>query len=101
MQPLTPPPVLSTDHDSSAIRIYDGRGDGTPLHTLDSLHRESVHLIAYNAHFDAVVSIDVGGMVEYWSPHAPFEMPESVEWTAKAATDLYQFKKVSSLASSC
>lgn len=36
----------STDFDSSAIRIYDGRGDGTPLHTLATLHRQSVHLMA-------------------------------------------------------
>lgn len=38
-----------TDFDSAAIRIYDGRGDGTPLHTLDSLHRSSVHLITVSS----------------------------------------------------
>lgn len=35
-----------SDYDSPAIRIYDGRGDGKPLHTLGALHRESVHLMA-------------------------------------------------------
>jgi peptidylprolyl isomerase domain and WD repeat-containing protein 1 len=34
-----------SDYNSSAIRIYDGRGDGKPLHTIDKLHRDSVHLM--------------------------------------------------------
>lgn len=37
---------VSSDFDSAAIRIYDGRGDGKPLHTLTALHRSSVHLMA-------------------------------------------------------
>lgn len=37
---------FSSDFDSAAIRIYDGRGDGKPLHTLTALHRSSVHLMA-------------------------------------------------------
>ncbi len=60
------------------------------------LTRPSPAAPQYNVHFDAVISIDVGGMVEYWSPDAPFEKPDSVEWQTKAATDLYQFKKVRS-----
>ncbi|KDE08493.1 peptidylprolyl isomerase [Microbotryum lychnidis-dioicae p1A1 Lamole] len=82
-----------TDFDSSKILIYDGRGDGKPLHVLDSLHRKSVHLMAYNPLYDTVISIDVGGMVEYWEPREPFEKPDSVEWTNKSATGLYEFKK--------
>lgn len=36
---------FSSDLDSSKIRLYDGRGDGVPVHTLVSLHRASVHLM--------------------------------------------------------
>ncbi|SCV68228.1 BQ2448_349 [Microbotryum intermedium] len=82
-----------TDFDSPTIRIYDGRGDGKPLHVIESLHRKSVHLMAYNPLYDTVISIDVGGMVEYWEPREPFEKPDSVEWTNKSATGLYEFKK--------
>ncbi|GAA5872288.1 hypothetical protein JCM1840_004117 [Sporobolomyces johnsonii] len=82
-----------TDFDSSAIRIYDGRGDGTPLHTLETLHRKSVHLMTYNPKYDTVISVDVGGMIEYWEPSEPFEKPETVEWQSKAETGLYEFKK--------
>lgn len=48
----------------------------------------------YNPLYDAVLSIDVGGMIEYWDPREPFEKPDSVEWTSKAQTGLYEFKKV-------
>ncbi|KAG8769827.1 hypothetical protein FRC12_004700 [Ceratobasidium sp. 428] len=34
-----------SDEKSSTIRIYDGRGDGTPLQTIPSLHRAPVHLM--------------------------------------------------------
>ncbi|GAA5871767.1 hypothetical protein JCM8547_008137 [Rhodosporidiobolus lusitaniae] len=86
-----------SDFDSPTIRIYDGRGDGTPLFTVDKLHRSSVHLMAYNPLYDAVLSIDVSGMIEYWDPRSePFEKPDSVEWTSKAQTGLYEFKKTKS-----
>ncbi|GAA6019190.1 hypothetical protein JCM8202_000928 [Rhodotorula sphaerocarpa] len=85
-----------SDYDSPAIRLYDGRGDGKPLHTLSSLHRASVHLMAYNALYDTVISIDVGGMIEYWEPNEPFEKPDRLEWTSKAQTGLYEFKKTKS-----
>lgn len=35
-----------SDMASPTIRIYDGRGDGTPLFELDKLHRAPVHLIS-------------------------------------------------------
>ncbi|GAA6034734.1 hypothetical protein JCM8097_001144 [Rhodosporidiobolus ruineniae] len=85
-----------SDYDSPTIRVYDGRGDGKPLYTIDKLHRESVHLMAYNPLYDTVLSIDVGGMIEYWEPREPFEKPSSVEWTSKATTGLYEFKKTKS-----
>ncbi|GAA5982897.1 hypothetical protein JCM11641_002620 [Rhodosporidiobolus odoratus] len=85
-----------SDYDSPIIRIYDGRGDGKPLYTLNKLHRDSVHLMMYNPLYDAVISIDVGGMIEYWEPRDPFEKPDGVEWTSKAQTGLYEFKKTKS-----
>ncbi|TKA54510.1 hypothetical protein B0A53_03203 [Rhodotorula sp. CCFEE 5036] len=82
-----------SDFDSAAIRIYDGRGDGKPLHTLTALHRSSVHLMTYNTRYRTVISADVSGMIEYWSPDEPFGLPDHLEWTSKAQTGLYEFKK--------
>jgi hypothetical protein len=33
-------------------------------------------------------------MVEYWSPDAPFELPETLDFEMKSQTDLYEFRKV-------
>lgn len=34
-----------SDMATSTIRIYDGRGDGKPLHELSKIHRAPVHLM--------------------------------------------------------
>lgn len=38
--------LLRSDSQSGVIRIYDGRGSGTPLETIDKLHRLPVHVMA-------------------------------------------------------
>ena len=35
-----------SDLATPKIRVYDGRGDGTPLFELDKLHRAPVHVMA-------------------------------------------------------
>ncbi|KAB5595911.1 Peptidyl-prolyl cis-trans isomerase, cyclophilin-type protein [Ceratobasidium theobromae] len=88
-----------SDENSSTIRIYDGRGDGTPLQTIPSLHRAPVHLMTYTDHFDTVVSADESGFLEYWQPREPYEPPKDVPgmWEFKSTTDLYEFKKTKSI----
>ncbi|EIN12739.1 peptidyl-prolyl cis-trans isomerase [Punctularia strigosozonata HHB-11173 SS5] len=84
-----------SEQNSGIVRIYDGRGDGTPLETLDKLHRFPVHVMTYNDRYDTVISADEEGFVEYWRPSEPFEPPKSVPglWSFKSSTDLYEFKK--------
>jgi len=90
-----------SDVASPTIRIYDGRGVGTPLYELDKLHRAPVHLISYTAKYDCVISADEDGFVEYWQPSEPWGLPSVPGlWQYKSATDLYQFKKTKSIASS-
>ena len=50
----------------------------------------------YSARYNAVVSADEQGFVEYWTPTEPFELPKNVPrlWSYKTETDLYDFKKV-------
>lgn len=83
--------------------------------TIKSLHNQPVHLIKYNEPANVVVSVDEGGMVEYWVPEldsgssdagesggagkgflvpAPQSCPH-ISWEFKSDTDLYEFKKVS------
>lgn len=81
---------------SNVIRLYDGRGDGTPFAEIDSIHRHPVHLIRYNEVYNCVVSADESGMMEFWSPNEPYEKPSSEAtgmWELKTRTDLFDFKK--------
>ena len=36
---------VSSEQNSGAIRLYDGRGDGNPLETVEKLHRFPIHLM--------------------------------------------------------
>ena len=90
-----------SDVASPTIRIYDGRGDGTPIHELTKLHRAPVHLISYTSKYDCVISADEDGFVEYWQPTEPWGLPSVPGlWQYKSSTDLYQFKKTKSIPSS-
>jgi len=94
-------PLLAVSHEASPqITIYDGRGENTtPLYKLEKLHRVSVSLMSYNHHYDCVVSVDEGGMVEYWSPTRNYEKPDNV-FAIKSSTNLFDFKKAKSVPSS-
>ena len=106
---------FSSEASSGVIRIYDGRGDGKPLVTIDKLHRAPVHVmtvsfhsvtfdnprststhIQYSDRYDTVISADENGFVEYWQPREPFEPPKATRalWSFKTETDLLEFKKV-------
>jgi peptidylprolyl isomerase domain and WD repeat-containing protein 1 len=87
------PQLAVSSEENGWIRIYDGRGDNLePLQTLKSIHRAPVSLMAYNNAYDCVVSVDQGGMVEYWRPSGTYEKPDNV-WALKSSTNLFEFKK--------
>ncbi|KAJ3502887.1 hypothetical protein NLJ89_g8684 [Agrocybe chaxingu] len=83
------------DSSSGVIRLYDARGGDKPLETVESVHRFPVHVMTYSDKYDAVISADEGGFVEYWQPSEPFGLPKNVPklWKFKSETDLYEFKK--------
>ena len=94
------PQLAVSSEDNAWIRIYDGRGENLePLHTLKSIHRAPVSLMAYNNAYDCVVSVDNGGMVEYWQPSGNFSKPDNV-FTMKSSTNLFDFKKAKCVPSS-
>ncbi|KAI8063215.1 peptidyl-prolyl cis-trans isomerase cyp15 [Gongronella butleri] len=89
--------VAVSELDTPNIHIYDGRSDGVPLHTLSKMHASPVHIIQYNSRFNCVISVDALGMIEYWSPEDPFDLPTSVDFEMKSQTDLYEFRKCKSI----
>ncbi|TPX34041.1 hypothetical protein SmJEL517_g03184 [Synchytrium microbalum] len=96
--------LACTDRDSSAIHIFDGRGDATPSHTISNLHNHPVTIVKYNASAEVVLSVDDQGYVEYWEPDPsqefPQPLPPKVTWEFKSDTDLYEFKKLQTVPSS-
>ncbi|KAJ4295821.1 Peptidyl-prolyl cis-trans isomerase cyp15 [Collariella sp. IMI 366227] len=92
-------PLLAVSDTTAkpSIRIYDGRGENQePTHTITGLHRSPVHLMTYNDHFDCVISVDEGGMIEYWRPGGSYEKPDNV-FKYKSSTSLFEFKKAKSV----
>ncbi|PSR99419.1 peptidyl-prolyl cis-trans isomerase [Coniella lustricola] len=94
-------PLLAvSDDSSSAIHIYDGRGEKQePVHTIKKLHMSPVSIIVFNDTYDCVVSTDEKGMVEYWSPDANYEKPDNV-FQFKSSTNLFDFRKSKSVPTS-
>ncbi|KAL8798149.1 MAG: hypothetical protein Q9182_006917 [Xanthomendoza sp. 2 TL-2023] len=85
-----------SDESGHAINLYDGKGEAQkPMHTISSLHRSPVTAMAYNNEYDCAVSVDEGGMIEYWRPGGAYEKPDNV-WELKSSTDLFAFKKTKS-----
>eukprot|EP00124_Ichthyophonus_hoferi_P005140 Ihof_evm1s678 gene=Ihof_evmTU1s678 len=91
--------VACGDQTSSAITVYDGRGDGVPLYVINS-HTKPVYLIRFNEPLGLVISLDQAGMLEYWSASDYTFPKEKVTYESKLDTDLWEFVKCKTLASS-
>ncbi|KAF6844392.1 hypothetical protein CMUS01_01166 [Colletotrichum musicola] len=94
-------PLLAVSEETnSSIHIFDGRGERQdPVHTIKSLHRSPVSIMAFNSAFDCVVSADDKGMLEYWRPSGDYDKPDNV-FEFKASTNLFDFKKAKSVPTS-
>jgi peptidylprolyl isomerase domain and WD repeat-containing protein 1 len=87
-------PLLAVGIEGApVVKIFDGRGENTTPLSEVKVHRKPVNVMAYNYHYDCVVSSDEGGMVEYWKPMSPDEKPEGI-FQMKSSTNLFDFKKV-------
>lgn len=92
--------AISDDSQKPGIHIYDGRGENlTPIHTITGLHRSPISLMAFNDHYDCVISADEGGMIEYWQPGGSYQKPDNV-FEYKSSTNLFDFKKAKSIPTS-
>ncbi|KAK4250858.1 hypothetical protein C7999DRAFT_11450 [Corynascus novoguineensis] len=92
--------AVSDSEAKPSIRIYDGRGENLePVHIITGLHRSPVSLMAFNDFYDCVISVDEGGMIEYWQPGGSYEKPDNV-FKYKSSTNLFEFKKAKSVPAS-
>ncbi|OLL22861.1 Peptidyl-prolyl cis-trans isomerase cyp15 [Neolecta irregularis DAH-3] len=84
--------AVSSEQDCN-INIYDAMAGGHVISTV-SIHRKPVHLMSYNPKYNTTISVDIDGMIEYWTPEGP--KPQGL-WDLKSSTDLYQFRKSKSI----
>ncbi|EEB07532.2 WD repeat containing cyclophilin family peptidyl- prolyl cis-trans isomerase Cyp9 [Schizosaccharomyces japonicus yFS275] len=83
-----------TDSDSPLIYIYNAESRGDVPELTVKKHAQPVHLLKYLSSFDMCISVDVGGMIEYWSLEPPHTKPDNSQlFRLKSQTDLYLFKK--------
>lgn len=83
-----------SDAESNKIYVYDGKGDGTPLHTFEKLHTKPVVIMKYNPVYEVTVSVDKAGILEYWSgAKYEYNFPKCVHFDSKLDTDLFEFAK--------
>ncbi|KAJ3328777.1 hypothetical protein HDU76_009310 [Blyttiomyces sp. JEL0837] len=96
--------LACSELENSNIHLYDGRGNTKgPTDSEDgslavvTVHSDPVHIMRYNPIIETVISVDQGGMIEYWEPDVDggFQQPEppKIDWVYKSDTDLYEFKK--------
>lgn len=92
--------LIVSDSLSSDIAVYDAKGDSNNFEILKGFHKLPISLLAYNARTDSVVSIDVGGAIEYWQIDSLIKgtvvfpkYPQQILFEHKFSTDLYVFKK--------
>lgn len=68
-----------------------------PISTASKIHRAPVHILSFNSQHNVVVSCDISGFVEYWTPEEPFPAPSPSKipdiFELKSTTDLFDFKK--------
>ncbi|XP_076800804.1 peptidylprolyl isomerase domain and WD repeat-containing protein 1-like [Clavelina lepadiformis] len=77
------------------IRIYDGKGNSDPVHTINNLHGAEITCIKFNQVFKVAISSDKLGMLEYWTGQDKnYKFPEdTVKFKYKTDTDLYELAK--------
>ncbi|KAJ2001402.1 Peptidyl-prolyl cis-trans isomerase cyp15 [Coemansia thaxteri] len=85
--------IAVADSINPSIFIFDYHASSEPKRTISEIHQQPVVLMEYNAAYECVISIDAGGMIEYWSVNEPQKLPPTVEFSLKSQTDLYEFKK--------
>eukprot|EP00308_Calcidiscus_leptoporus_P024452 CAMPEP_0119354182 /NCGR_PEP_ID=MMETSP1334-20130426/3213_1 /TAXON_ID=127549 /ORGANISM="Calcidiscus leptoporus, Strain RCC1130" /LENGTH=613 /DNA_ID=CAMNT_0007367667 /DNA_START=39 /DNA_END=1880 /DNA_ORIENTATION=- len=81
------------DADAPQIRMYDAASaEGAVLYSVN-VHSAPVLVMKLNAKFDAVVSADARGVIEYWRPDGEPGLPKGATFRYKTETDLYAVAK--------
>ncbi|KDO22744.1 hypothetical protein SPRG_12171 [Saprolegnia parasitica CBS 223.65] len=88
------PKIVVAEVDAPTLRVYHAeRPSDALLHTLPTLHSAPVTILAYNPLHDCMVSGDMKGMLELWSPSTYALPTKGLRFKFKGETDLYELAK--------
>ncbi|CAO2840156.1 unnamed protein product [Amaranthus hypochondriacus] len=89
-----------SDRDSPFVYIYDIRaGTNEPIIS-KKIHQGPVKVMKYNPVFDAVISSDARGILEYWNP-VTLKFPDSgIDFEMRVDTNLFELLKCKTTVSS-
>ncbi|KAJ7976100.1 putative Peptidyl-prolyl cis-trans isomerase [Quillaja saponaria] len=78
-----------SDRNSSFVHIYDARaGSNEPIISKE-IHLGPIKVMKYNPVFNAVISADTKGIIEYWNP-STLQFPDNeVSFRLKSDTNLF------------
>ncbi|KAJ2849715.1 Peptidyl-prolyl cis-trans isomerase cyp15 [Coemansia brasiliensis] len=89
--------IAVADGEKAQVITYSPYASEEPRRIIDTAHRQPVAVMAYTPVLECMVTADQGGMVEYWRLDTPQKLPQTVDFTLKSQTDLYEFKKSKSV----
>lgn len=85
--------LVISDQNSPMIYSYDARSGSNEFILCKQIHMAPVTVMKYNAMNDIVVSADVQGFVEYWTPSGMEFPSKGLQFKFKIDTDLYAMAK--------
>ena len=78
------------EQDTNRIHILNPDDDNSEI--IKTIHRNPLSAINYNPKYQCIISADIKGIVEYWTPQEE-NTPKSVQFKYKSETDLLEFVK--------
>ncbi|CUM56490.1 uncharacterized protein AC631_05538 [Debaryomyces fabryi] len=82
--------LVINEQDTNRIHILNPDDDDTEI--IKTIHRNRLNVISYNPKYQCIISSDMKGIIEYWTPQEE-NTPKSVQFKYKSETDLLEFAK--------
>jgi peptidylprolyl isomerase domain and WD repeat-containing protein 1 len=96
--------IACASSEDGIVRIYDPQsadkkteaGVAIPISQF-AIHKAPVCLMKYNTCYNAVISVDMRGMIEHWNPET-LAIPSSIDFKLKTETDYFSHFSMKKLA---
>ncbi|XP_078447411.1 cyclophilin71 [Wolffia australiana] len=87
------PRLAVSERDSPLVHVYDARSGSNEPIISKKIHLCPIKHMKYNQGYDAVISVDAKGVLEYWSPSTLSFPEDGVRFSLKVDTNLFEIAK--------